>query len=177
MPAPNRISVPTVLIERCDDEVVTTSEGDTVLGPIEVLVVAFPGNKFNGQIVPALSDLVDANTISIIDALLVSKDETGEVSLVEFDELGVTEDAAVSALAALFEGADGLLSDDDVDELSADLENNSSAAILVFEHTWFKPLRDAIVDSGGILLEDVHVPDSVVDEVLLAMDAPGADTD
>ncbi|TFC32323.1 hypothetical protein E3O55_05330 [Cryobacterium sp. MDB1-18-2] len=69
------------------------------------------------------------------------------------------------------------LSDDDVDELSTDLENNSSAAILVFEHTWFRPLRDAILDSGGVLLEDVHVPESVVDEVLMALEEPGVDTD
>ena len=175
MLAPNGITVPNVLLQRLDDEVLTTSEGDTVLGPIEVLVIAFPGNQFNGTIVPALSDLVDADTISIIDALLVSKDETGEVSFVEFDEVGVNEDAA--ALATLFERSDGLLSDDDVDELSADLANNSSAAILVFEHTWFKPLRDAIVGSGGILLEDVHMPGAVADEVLIAGKSSGADTD
>jgi len=152
-----------------------TSEGDTALGPIEVLVVAFPGNTFNGKIVPALADLVDKNTISIIDGLLVSKNESGDVSFAEFDELGVNDDAA--ALAPLFERVDGLLSDDDVDELSAGLENNSSAAILVFEHTWFKPLRDAVLDSGGVLLQDVHGPESVVDEVLSAIEEPGADTD
>lgn len=144
-----------------------------MLGPIEIVVIAFPGNKFSGEIVPALTALVAGDTISIIDGLFVMKDSDGAISYAEFDELGTNDDAA--ALTDVIERIEGLLSDEDVEELSADLENNSSAAILIFEHTWVKPLRDAIANAGGVLLESVRVPGAVVEEVLGSL--AQADTD
>jgi hypothetical protein len=66
---------------------------------------------------------------------------------------------------------DSLISDEDVAELAADLEPNSSQAILVFEHTWAKPLRDAIVDSGGVLANNFRVPGLVVEELLAELAA------
>ncbi|TFC42550.1 hypothetical protein E3T26_09850 [Cryobacterium sp. TMT1-21] len=146
-----------------------------MLGPIEILVIAFPGNRFTGEILPALADLVDTDTISIIDGVFVRKDEDGTISYSEFEELGVNEDAM--ALTDVIEMINGLVSDEDVEELAADLENDSSAAILVFEHTWFKPLRDAIVSSGGVLVDTVRIPGAVVDEVLEALAEADADTD
>lgn len=146
-----------------------------MLGPIEIMVIAFPGNRFTGEILPALADLVDTDTISIIDGVFVRKDEDGTISYSEFEELGVNEDAL--ALTDVIEMINGLVSDDDVEELAADLENDSSAAILVFEHTWFKPLRDAIVSSGGVLVDTIRIPGAVVDEVLEALAESDADTD
>jgi hypothetical protein len=137
------------------------------LGPIEVLVVSFPGNDFNGAIIPELERLVATKTISIIDGLLVRKDAEGEVTFTEFDELGGNADA--ERLAGVMDQLESLISDDDVRELAAGLEPNSSEAILVFEHTWAKPLRDAIVGSGGVLTDNFRVPGAVVDEVLEAL--------
>jgi hypothetical protein len=137
------------------------------LGPVEVLVIAFPGNQFTGEIIPELERLVDTDTISIIDGLLVRKDADGEVSYLEFEELGGNADA--ERLAGVMDQLDSLISDEDVEELAASLEPNSSEAILVFEHTWAKPLRDAIVASGGILTDNFRVPGMVVDEVLDAL--------
>lgn len=146
-----------------------------MLGPIEILVIAFPGNKFTGEIMPALTDLVDSETISIVDGLFVMKDAEGTIAYSEFEELGTNDDA--SALTEVIDMINGLLSDDDVQELAAELENNSSAAILVFEHTWFKPLRDAIVSSGGLLVDTVRIPGMVVEEVLEALAEADTDTD
>ena len=134
------------------------------LGPIAVIVVGFPGNRFNGEIIPELEKLVESDTISVVDGLLVMKTADGEVEFVEFDQDGENADAA--RLAGLFDQIDSLISDEDVDELAAGLEPNSSAAILVFEHTWAKPFRDAIVASGGVLAADFRVPGAVVDELL-----------
>ena len=134
------------------------------LGPIEVIVVGFPGNRFNGEIIPELEKLVESDTISVVDGLLVMKTADGEVEFVEFDQDGENADAA--RLAGLFDQIDSLISDEDVDELAAGLEPNSSAVILVFEHTWAKPFRDAIVASGGVLAADFRVPGAVVDELL-----------
>ncbi len=137
------------------------------LGPVEVLVIAFPGNQFNGEIIPELERLVDNDTISIIDGLLVRKDADGEVTFVEFEELGGNADA--ERLAGVMNQLESLISDEDVEELAASLEPNSSEAILVFEHTWAKPLRDAIVASGGVLADNFRVPGMVVDEILDAL--------
>jgi len=132
------------------------------MGPVEVIAVGFPGSQFNGAILPELQKLVDGGVITIIDGLLARKDETGAVALVE---LGESEDEA-GRLGLLAERIDGLVSDEDVAELTADLAPGSSAAILVYENTWMKPLRDAIVDSEGVLLSNVRVPGFVIDEIL-----------
>lgn len=134
------------------------------LGPIEVMVVGFPGNRFNGEILPELEHLVSAGTVSVVDGVFVSKDGDGEVQFLEFDELDANDDAA--RLAAVIDRIDALVSDDDVNELAAGLEPESSAAILVFEHTWAKPLRDAVVASGGVLAADFRVPGIAVDQLL-----------
>ena len=134
------------------------------LGPIEVIVVAFPGNEFNGAIIPELERLIDNDTISVIDGLLVRKDGDGEVTLTEFEELGSNPDAA--RLAELMNQIESLISDEDVDELVASLDPDSSVAFLVFEHTWAKPFRDAIVVSGGVLANNFRVPGFVVEELL-----------
>jgi len=134
------------------------------LGPIEVLVIAFPDNQFNGHILPELEKLVEAGTISVVDGLFVTKDAEGDVAFIEFDQLGTNHDAA--RLASLLNQLDSLISDEDVSELSEQLPPNSSGAILVFEHTWAKPFRDAIIGSGGILAGDFRVPGIAIDALL-----------
>ncbi|MEA2057089.1 MAG: DUF6325 family protein [Actinomycetota bacterium] len=137
------------------------------LGPIEVIVAGFPGNRFNGKIMPALQSLVDRDIVSVVDGLLIMKDNEGVITFVELEEIDANDDAA--ALAGLLDQTDGLLSDEDVEELAMALEPNSSAAALVLEHTWAKPLRDAIVDSDGVLIANFRVPGLVVQEVLDAL--------
>lgn len=134
------------------------------LGPIEVLVVGFPGNQFNGEILPELERLVDDDIISVVDGLLLTKEADGEVTFVEFDEEGANDDAA--RLVALMNQVESLISDEDVLELAENLQPDSSAAILVFEHTWAKPFRDAIISSGGVLAANFRVPGLVVDELM-----------
>jgi hypothetical protein len=134
------------------------------LGPIEVLVIDFPGNRFNGDILPELERLVETKTISIIDGLFLHKDAEGDVAFYELSEVGADE--SVARLAGLLDQLESLLSDEDVEELAAGLDVDSSAAILVFEHTWAKPLRDAIVGAGGVLAANFRVPGLAVDELL-----------
>jgi hypothetical protein len=141
------------------------------LGPIEILTLVFPGSEFNGEIIPELAKVVDDGTITVVDGLFVSVGADGATDYWEFEELGANTDA--SRLASVVDRFEGLISDDDVAELTANLPPGSSAAILVFEHTWIKPLRDAIVGSGGIVLDSIRVPGAVVDEVLDAVSALG----
>ncbi len=136
------------------------------LGPLEIVVIAFPSNAFSGEIMPVLSDLVETKTVTIIDGLFVTKEADGTVSFTEIEELSA--DHSANQLAALFQRLEGLMSSDDIDEIADGLELNSSAAVLVFEHTWMKPLRDAVAKSGGIMLESIRIPGHVADEVLAA---------
>ena len=137
------------------------------MGPVEVMVLGFPGNQFNGEVIPQLRALVDQGTISVVDGLIAIKDLDGGVTILEFDQPDASPEVAL--LAALVETAVDLVAEEDVEALVEALEPGSSAAVLVFEHTWAIPFRDAVVDSGGVVLGDLRVPGAVVDEVLEAV--------
>ena len=134
------------------------------LGPVEVLVFSFPGSKFNGGILAELEKLTSAGTITVIDGVFVTRDPAGDVTFVEFEELSDNADAA--RLAGLLDQLESLISDEDILDLADDLSPGDSEAILVFEHTWAKPFRDAIVGSGGILTGEMRFPGLAVDEFL-----------
>ena len=137
------------------------------LGPVEVLVLSFPGSQFNGAIIPELERLTSSGIFTVIDGVFVTRDGSGDVTFVEFGELGELgeyHDAAL--LAAVLDQVESLISDEDVLELADGLAPGDSEAILVFEHTWAKPFRDAIVESGGVLTGEMRLPGLAVDELL-----------
>jgi hypothetical protein len=137
------------------------------LGPIEVLVIGFPENKFNGKIIPELLALIEQDIINVVDGLLIKKDDDGTVEFIEFDQTGL-DDSLSEFKSLLADTVHDLVSDEDVDEFARGLAPGSSGAVLVFEHTWAKPFRDAIVDSGGFMVANFRVPGLVVEEVLAA---------
>jgi uncharacterized membrane protein len=137
------------------------------MGPIDYLLVEWPGRQPNGEVAPHLIDLVDRGLIRILDLAFVAKDEDGTVAGLELSDLG---DGA--AELEVFEGASsGLLSDDDLAEAGAALEPGTSAALLVFENTWAAPFAAAVRRSGGQLVASGRIP---VNEVLAALDAAEA---
>jgi hypothetical protein len=133
------------------------------LGPVEMLVVRFPGDHFTGDIVPALRQLVDSGTVRIIDIAFVHKDATGKVQSVELNDLAPDEyinfDAMVGEITGIF-------SPDDFNELSRQLENNSSAAFLLFENTWATRFRDAVLNARGEIVLLERIPKQTIDELL-----------
>ena len=137
------------------------------MGPVEVLEIEFQGNRFTGAILPELRSLVERGLVAIIDGVFVRKDAEGTVTFIEFDQISTDEDLA--NLATLLDEEKDLLSAEDVQELAAGLQPNSSAAVLVFEHTWAAPLKGAIEEAGGRLVANFRVPGPVVDEVLAAL--------
>jgi len=137
------------------------------MGPIDYLLVEWPGRQPNGEAAPHLVDLVDRGLIRILDLAFVTKDEDGTVAGLELSDLG---DGA--AELEVFAGASsGLLSDDDLTEAAAALEPGTSAAILVFENTWAAPFAAAVRRSGGQLVASGRIP---VEDVLAALDAAEA---
>ena len=129
------------------------------IGPVEYLVVAFPGNKFNGEVAPALRDLIDSNTIRVLDLAFVMKDVDGNVVGAELEDAGSD---VMQAFNALTIERGGLLNDGDLVDIGEALDANSSAAILVWEDLWAKRFADAVADSGGVLVDIQRIPRDVV---------------
>jgi Family of unknown function (DUF6325) len=98
------------------------------IGPVEYMIVGFPGNQFNGEIAPALADLVQSKTIRVLDLVFITKDAEGNVGAVEFDEHD-----GLSAFAEIDGEVGGIISHEDVEYAAHDLEPNSSAALLIWE--------------------------------------------
>jgi uncharacterized protein DUF6325 len=138
------------------------------MGPIDYLLVEWPGRQPNGEAAPYLVDLVERGLIRILDLTFIAKDEDGSVSGLELSDLG---DGA--AELSVFEGASsGLLSDDDVDEAAAALEPGTSAALLVYENSWAGPFAAAVRRSGGQLVASGRIP---AEDILAALDAAEGD--
>jgi hypothetical protein len=134
-----------------------TDAGD--IGPVEYLIVAFPGNQFRGEIAPALADLVEAGTIRIIDIAFASKDENGEIAAFELSDLDPEVRQGLENLGA---ESSGLFNEDDLIAAAEVLDPNSSAALLVWENLWAKPVVAAIRDAGGELYDYDRVPHETV---------------
>lgn len=134
------------------------------MGPIDYIVVEWPGRQPNGEVAPHLVDLVERGLIRILDLAFVTKDEDGNVAGLEISEL-----AGEVAELSVFEGASsGLLSDEDIDEAGRVLEPGTSAALLIFENTWAGPFAAAVRRSGGELVASGRIP---VQDLLAALDA------
>jgi uncharacterized protein DUF6325 len=129
------------------------------IGPVDYMIVAFPGNKFRGEIAPALADLVDAGTIRIIDIAFVGKDESGDAVAFELTEL---DPDVQSGLENLGIEVGGLFNEDDLMDAAASLEPNSSAALLVWENVWARDVAQAMRDAGGVLVDFARLPHDVV---------------
>ncbi len=139
-------------------------------GPLEVMAIAFPGNRFKGEIIPALASAVEHRTIRIIDLTFISKDPTGVVTCYELAELDEHE-------AALFDSVDetkGLISVSDIEQVAARLTSNSSTAVIVFEQVWADELHDAILGAGGRLVVHERVAPEVAEAALADVGASRA---
>jgi uncharacterized membrane protein len=129
------------------------------IGPVEYMVVAFPGNHFNGEVAPALSQLVDSGTIRIIDLAFVIKDADGNVAGGELEDAGSDVFQAFESLAT---ERGGFLNDDDLQDIGDALDPNSAAAVLVWEDLWAERFATAVRDSGGVLVDIQRIPHEVV---------------
>ena len=122
-------------------------------GPIEVLVLGFPGNQFSGEILPELARLVAGGQIAILDLKFVAKALDGQVVTLEAVDAGNEEWAEL----IVSDSAD-YVEDEDFQDVADMLEPGSSAAILVFEHLWAKSLTSALIGAGGVLLFNALIP-------------------
>jgi hypothetical protein len=139
-------------------------------GPIDYLVVEFPGSKMTGEGLPLLVELVDSGIIRILDLVFVKRELDGSITAVEIADF----DGDGELDLAVFEGASsGLLGQDDIDEASSVIEPGSSAGILVYENVWAAPFAAALRRGGAQLVASGRIP---VQAILAALDKAEADT-
>ncbi|HVC67689.1 MAG TPA: DUF6325 family protein [Acidimicrobiales bacterium] len=151
------------------------------IGPVQMLVLGFAEPEFTGKIAGELDRLREHEFVRILDALVVRKAEDGEITAVQVSDLTSDEamelgaiagaliglgdgDVEAGAVAGALEGSDGhVIPDEDMWFVADTIPAGSAAAVVLLEHLWAIPLRDAIVDAGGIALADqwIHPADLV----------------
>ena len=161
------------------------------IGPVQLIVIGFNHPDFHGQVIEELDKLRESDTVRVIDALAVYKDTAGEMEVMHLSNLtkkeaqelgskigaliglGIDGDAGFEAGAAAgaAEAADGVevFSDDEAWDVLEEIPNDSAAALLLIEHHWAVPLRDAIFTAGGFRISDGFIsPVDLVEIGLLA---------
>lgn len=132
-------------------------------GPVDIVFLGFPGNKFNGAIGPALRDIVKDGIVRVVDLLFVFKDDDGTVGSVELGGLGAELEPAFLDIDGQLGG--GLLDAEDVEDVGANLAPGNSVAVIAIENLWAIPFIEAVRSAGGELIDQARVPSAVVSEI------------
>ncbi|MFF5481997.1 DUF6325 family protein [Streptomyces sp. NPDC012935] len=136
------------------------------MGPVDYLIVEFPGSRMTGEGLPLLVDLVEGGVIRILDLVFIHKGTDGSVEVLELRNVGDEVDLTV------FEGASsGLLDQGDLDDAGAALEAGNSAAVVVYENVWAAPLARALRRGGAEVVASGRIP---VDALLQSLEAAEA---
>ena len=159
------------------------------IGPVQMIVLGFPHPDFHGAVIAELERLRASDTVKVIDAPAVRKDDAGDIEVAHLsnftDKEAIEFGTVVGALIGLdIEGEEGLeacaeagaqatadgvevFSDEDAWDVLEQIPNGSAAAVILLEHTWAIPLRDAIAEAGGYRIDDGLI--SPLDLVTLGM--------
>ena len=132
------------------------------VGPVDVYIIGFPGNKFSGRIAPAIMELVENGTIRVLDLLFVMKDADGVVTTLEAADIG--EDGA--AFLSIDIAQPGALGPEDADEASDDLPTNSATLLIAFENLWLAKMVDALQAADAVVIDSIRIPVDVVSAAL-----------
>jgi hypothetical protein len=142
-----------------------SAEDISEMGPIDYVVLEWPGRQPSGTVAPLIIDLHDRGIIRVLDVAVMVKDEAGQVAAVDLGEL---DDEGFAA----FDGAStGLLGQEDLEDAATALAPGTSAAILVWENRWAAPVAIATRESGGQLVASGRIPIQAILASLEALEA------
>jgi hypothetical protein len=133
------------------------------IGPVEYIAIAFPGNKFSGQIIPAIQELQDSGTIRVLDLVIITKDADGNVAAIELSEASPETQATFAALGVENKN---LLGEEDFEEIGSALDPNSTAALMIWENVWAARFATSLRDADGILVANGRIPAALVEELM-----------
>lgn len=136
------------------------------LGPVELLVVKFPGSQFSGEILPAIRELVESGTVRIVDLMLMTRDNEGNLAFYEFSEL---DPDLAGQFEPLVTETTELLNEDDAYQLAELIEPGSAAGVVLFENTWAARFAAAISNARGEVVLNERIPRVVIEEIEAAM--------
>lgn len=136
-----------------------TAKHGKVMGPVDYLIIRFPGNKFTGKIAPELNDLEKNGIIRVIDLVMILKDANGKLMIVEAKNL---EGEAGAAYRELAKRTDEWFSEGDIEALAVSLANNTSAALLLFENTWAIRFKEALLEADAELIDQGRIPPETI---------------
>jgi hypothetical protein len=132
-------------------------------GPIDFLALSFENDKLKGEIMPALMELVDNKTIRVIDLVVIQKDQDGKHEALELQQLAPE---VIAIFDPLMVEISGIIQVEDIDVIAEQMENNTTAAVLLFENLWAVKFKEAVLRANGRLLAQERIPYQVVDEAL-----------
>ena len=133
------------------------------IGPVEYIAIAFPGNKFSGEIIPAIKALQDSGTIKVIDLVLITKDDDGNVGAIELADAGPETQATFAALGV---ETRNLLGEEDFEDIGSALDPNSTAALMIWENVWAAEFAKSLRNANGLLIANGRIPAAVVEELM-----------
>jgi hypothetical protein len=133
------------------------------IGPVEYIAIAFPGNKFSGEIIPAIKELQDNGTIRVLDLVLITKDADGNVASVELADASPETQATFAVLGV---ESTNLLGEEDFEEIGGALDPNSTAALMIWENAWAAEFARSLRNADGILIANGRIPAALVEEVM-----------
>ncbi|HSE71967.1 MAG TPA: DUF6325 family protein [Nocardioidaceae bacterium] len=139
---------------------------DDVHGPIDFVLLEFPGDRLTGKASDELMKLVESGTIRLYDLMVVSKNLDGSVEALE-----LSDPTGADGFTYFASARSGLLGDDDVNEAAAALRPGTVAALIVYENSWARPFVAAARDSGAELVASARIPASDVMAALEALEA------
>ena len=135
-------------------------------GPIDFLALEFEGNQFKGEILPSLLELVDQKIIRVIDLVIVRKETDGEVAALELQQLDSNTMADLDPLGI---EVPRMNASNDIDMIGAQLADNSTAAIMLFENLWAVKFKEAVLEANGRVIMQERIPHEVVLDALEEM--------
>jgi hypothetical protein len=140
------------------------------MGPVDYIVILFPGNKFSGKIAPELEKLQLNGIIRIIDLVFILKDKNGRAIFTEARNLGGKDGEAFKSFTSHL---GDWLSEDDIEDIGALIPKNSAAAALLFENTWAVNFKKSLLDADAQLITQARIPHEQVEKVMKERIVPG----
>ena len=133
------------------------------IGPVEYIAIAFPGNKFSGEIIPAIQELQDSGTIRVLDLIIITKDSVGDITAVELSEASPELQATLGVLGI---EKQNLLGQEDVEDIGGALDPNSTAALMIWENVCAARFAQSLRNADGILVANGRIPAALVEELM-----------
>jgi len=130
-------------------------------GPVELFLVAFEGERPSRGVIGALTELIETGVLRLLDFVIVSKSESGEVSVIEIEE--EIEDYGFGAIELV---ASGIAGGEDIDEFAELIPPGDSAALVVLELLYARHLASKLAASGGFVLRSERIPAPIVNAVV-----------